>query len=54
MTTTKANKTGEKDLAAVLLERHRRREADTRLEKEFYGNAIRRKASGEPLTESEE
>lgn len=51
MTKTKA---GERDVAAVLLERHRKRVVDTKMEREFYSKAILRKASGEALSESEE
>ena len=51
---TTKTKTGERDLAAILLERHRKREADTRLEREFYSKCILRKASGESLGESED
>ena len=47
-------KTGERDLAAVLLERHRKRVVDTAMEREFYSKAVLRKSSGEALTEVEE
>ena len=51
---SKTKTTGERDLAAVLLERHRKRVVDTAMEREFYSAAVRRKASGEALSEAEE
>lgn len=47
-------KTGERDLATVLLERHRKRVTDTAMEREFYSKAVLRKSRGESLGESEE
>ena len=51
---TKTKTTGERDLATVLLERHRKRVVDVAMEREFYSKAILRKAAGEVLSEAEE